>query len=182
MRKGNLAGDTRLAKVKVLEIGQDPRQRLGDTLEEDRSAGERGSGNVAPDRLEEARQIAGDIDKDDGRQVHELKYRAKRGASDLQISLYFDAETFRHVGSQYKLVQPANMQTNINESSGQRDTLYLVSERFDDFRQVAGLTLPHAYKLVYTMEGSVTVLQDWVVNLEQVIDNNPVDSKYFVVE
>jgi hypothetical protein len=120
--------------------------------------------------------------KVDGRQVHELKYRAKRGAGDLQISLYFDAGTFRHVGSQYKLVQPANMQTNINESSGQRDTLYLVSERFDDFRQVAGLTLPHTYKLVYTMEGPVTVLQDWVINLEQVVDNNPVDSKYFVVE
>ena len=119
--------------------------------------------------------------KVDGRQVHELKYRPNKGAGDLQISLYFDAETFRHVGTQYRLVQPASMQTSINDSSGQRDTVYVIAERFDDFKQIDGLTLPHAYKLVYTMEGPVTLLQDWVATIDQVT-HAPVDAKYFVIE
>ncbi len=122
------------------------------------------------------------LKKIEGRQVHELKYRAKKGAGDLQISLYFDTETYRHVGSQYRLVQPASMQTSISESSGQRDTIYQIVERFDDFKQVDGLTLPHGYKIVYTMEGPVTVLQDWVATIDQVTHNTPVDPKFFVVE
>ncbi len=121
------------------------------------------------------------LKKLEGRQVHEVKYRAK-GAGDLQIALFFDAETYRHVGSQYRLVQPASMQTSISESSGQRDTIYLVVERFDDFKQVDGLTLPHAYKVAYTLEGPVTVLQDWAVTIDQVTHNTPVDAKYFAVE
>lgn len=120
--------------------------------------------------------------KVDGRQVHELKYRPNKGAGDVQFSLYFDAETFRHVGSQYRLVQPASMQTSINESSGQRDTTYVISERFDDFKPADGLTLPHAYKLVYTMEGPVTVLQDWTATIDQVTHNSPVDPRFFVIE
>jgi hypothetical protein len=120
--------------------------------------------------------------KIEGRPVHEMKYRPNKGAGDVQFSLYFDAETFRHVGSQYRLVQPASMQTNINESSGQRDVVYQITERFDDFKPVDGLTLPHSYKLTYTLEGPATILQDWTATIDEVTHNSPIEPKLFYIE
>ncbi len=122
------------------------------------------------------------VKKIDGREMHELKYRAKKHPGELQVSLYFDPETFRHTGSQYRLVRPANMPTSITASSGQRDTLYTISERFDNFKPVDGLTLPHTYRIVFTVEGEQTVLQDWGIEIEELSHNNTIDPKYFAVQ
>jgi hypothetical protein len=47
------------------------------------------------------------LKKIEGRQVHELKYQAKKRAADFKIFLYFESDTFRHVLSEYELrVQP----------------------------------------------------------------------------
>jgi hypothetical protein len=123
------------------------------------------------------------LKKVDGKQVHEMKYRAKKGAGDLQVSLYFDPETFRHVCTISKLIQPASMGRSPAESSGQRDTLYQIKEDYSDFKEEDSVTFPHAYKLVYTMEGqSRTVLVDYNMTIEQVSHNQKVDPKYFSVQ
>ncbi|MGA2263499.1 MAG: hypothetical protein ABSH28_18945 [Acidobacteriota bacterium] len=44
--------------------------------------------------------------KIEGRQLHEVKYKAKKNPGDLQVALYFDPETFRHVRTQYHMVRP----------------------------------------------------------------------------
>ena len=121
--------------------------------------------------------------KIEGKQLHELKYRARKGAGDLQISLYFEPETFRHVMSQYRLVQPAAMASTPAASSGQRDSFYTLSEWFGDFREVDGLTLPHSYKFTYTIEGqNSTYLADWVVSDVKIVHNAPVDARVFVIQ
>ncbi len=123
------------------------------------------------------------VKKIDGRQVHEIRYKARKGGGDLQVTMDFDAETFRHVRTQYRLVQPAAMASAPAASSGQRDTIYTLVEKFDDFRGVEGLTLPHAYELDFTIEGQRnTVMTDWQVRVEQITQNQPLDPKLFVVQ
>jgi hypothetical protein len=123
------------------------------------------------------------LKKIDGRQLHEMKYRSKKGAGDLQVALYFDPESFRHVATISKLVQPASMGRSPMESSGQRDILYQLKEDYSDFKEVDSLTLPHAYKLVYTMEGqNQTILVDYNLAMERVAHNQPIDPKYFAVQ
>ena len=107
----------------------------------------------------------------EGKQQYEVSYRPRKGAGDLQVWLYFDPGTFRHTASIYKLVRTANMATDILESPYQRDSYYKLLEQFEDFRQVDGLTLPHTYKITLSVEGEPTILQDWVVSVDEIRHN-----------
>jgi hypothetical protein len=123
------------------------------------------------------------LKKIDGKQLHEVKYRAKKGSGDLQVSLYFDAESFRHVRTQYRLVMPANMAGRPEDSSSQRDTIYTLVERFDDFKEVDGLTLPYTYKTSFTVEGGrATLMQEWDIAATQIVHNQQIDQRYFSVQ
>ncbi len=123
------------------------------------------------------------LKKVDGKQVHELKYRAKKGAGDLLVSLYFDPETFRHVSSQFRLVQPASMGRTPTESAAQKDTVYTLVESYGDFRTVDSLTLPHTCKVVFTIEGQgATVFLEYNIAASQVLHNQTLDPKTFVVQ
>ncbi|HYK89268.1 MAG TPA: hypothetical protein VE398_10885 [Acidobacteriota bacterium] len=123
------------------------------------------------------------LKKIEGKQCHEVKYRAKKGSGDLQVSLDFDAESFRHVRTQYRLVQPPMMVSTPGQSSGQRDTVYTLVEQFDGFKEVDGLMLPHSYKLDLTIEGQDrTIMTEWVVAVTQIAHNQEIDPKYYVVQ
>jgi len=118
-----------------------------------------------------------------GKQLHEVKYKAKKGAGDLQVSLYFDAENFRHVRTQYRLLRPANMAGRPEDSSAQRDTIYTLVEQFDNFKEVDGLTLPHACRLDFTIEGqSSTLMTEWDIAVAQIAHNQQIDPKHFSVQ
>lgn len=116
----------------------------------------------------------------EGRQRHELSYRPRKGAGDLQVWLYFDPDTYRHTASIYKLVRMANMATDLTESPYQRDSYYKLLEEFEDFRQVDGLTLPHTYKITLSVEGEPTILQDWVISADEIRHNTPLPPDTFV--
>jgi hypothetical protein len=117
-----------------------------------------------------------------GKPVHELRYRAKKGVGELSVLLHFDFETFRHIHSQYSLVQPAGMVNSPVASSGQRDTLYRLEENFGDFKAVDGLTLPHSWKLTFSREGmDKSILSEDGMGFSQVQHNQTLDPKLFVV-
>lgn len=123
------------------------------------------------------------LKKVDGKQMHELKYMAKKGSSGLFITLHFDPETYRHVHSEYKLTRPANMGTRPEDSSSQRETLYHIQEWFDDFKTVDSLNLPHAYKMVYSREGSgATTLLEYKIVLSNILHNQTLDPKAFAIQ
>ncbi len=131
------------------------------------------------------------LKKLEGKQLHELTYRPKKDAGDLQISLYFDPENFRHVYSQYRLVERAGVgqygkptMANPTGTSPGTDTFYRIEEWFDDFRMVDSLSLPHAYKLRFTREGSdpPTYICEYGISLTQVLHNQALDPKAFVIQ
>jgi hypothetical protein len=123
------------------------------------------------------------LKKVEGRNLHEVKYRARKGGGDLQISLYFEPETFRHVASRFRLVVPATMGATPSDSANQRETVYTLDEQFGNFATVDSLTLPYFYKLTMTMEGqSSSYLTEWNLQAEKVSQNQQVDPGTFVVK
>ena len=95
-------------------------------------------------------------EKLDGREVHKLKYIPKKG--DVKINLYFDAETFQHLRSDYEYLISARMGarpgTSVTQGTNPTgDTVrYRLIEEYSDFKKAGNLTLPHAYKIQYVSE------------------------------
>jgi hypothetical protein len=122
------------------------------------------------------------LKKVEGRRLHELKYRNRQGTADLQISLYFEPDTFRHVLTEYRLVIPSGM-PDAPGHTGPRDSYHILTEYFDDFRVVDGLTLPHSYKLVYAIEGpNTTYLAQWTISDMKIAHNAPMEAGYFLIQ
>lgn len=116
------------------------------------------------------------------RPAHALKY-LPRGGSDLNITLFFDAETFRHVRTEYTRSLAAQMGTNPNNSARQQESRYRMVEDFSDFRRESGLTLPHAYKLglEITLPGG-SYRMDWDFTLSSFAFNQSIDPQSFDVD
>ena len=116
-----------------------------------------------------------------GRNLYELKYEAKKGKGNVQAWLYFDPETFRHVRSQYK-VEIAPSQIERIGDSAELDR-YLLIEEFDQFQEVDGITLPHAYKLDFTVDSTRGgFLGAWTYTVKQVAHNQAIDRQAFSVK
>ena len=124
----------------------------------------------------------GGTKKIDGRLAHELKYMPNKGAS-LKMKLYFDAENFRHIRTEYDRVIAATMGARPIDSSSRLDTRYKVIEEFLDFKEENGLTLPHTYKFeLQISSGNAPLLLDWVLSLQKFSFNQTMSDKSFDVE
>lgn len=120
--------------------------------------------------------------KVEGRQLHELKYRSRKSPADLQISLYFEPETFRHVRTQYRLVRSAGMASDPTLSSSREDTVYIFTEAFENFKEVDGLTLPLVTRLDLTIEAqNATVMTHWDFTVTSITHNPKLEAKDFAI-
>lgn len=142
-------------------------------------------------KARQAKISYGGLKKFEGRQLHELKYKAKKGQGDLQVSLFLEPETSRHVASQYRLSQPPPMAASPGASPGLeptgsgrlKDTIYTIVEQFGDFESVDSLMIPRSCKIVFTVEGeNQTYLTEWDIAITQVAHNAQTDPRYFVVQ
>ena len=130
------------------------------------------------------------LKKVDGKSLLEVKYRAKKDPGDVQVALYFDPETFRHVYSEYRLIVRAmmvqgkdEMGKTLPDTSSQNDAYYKIQEWFDDFRTVDSLSLPHGYKLSFNRRGSgEAVIFDYSNAFTQILHNQAIDPKAFVIQ
>jgi hypothetical protein len=122
-------------------------------------------------------------DKIDNQPVHKLKYMPKGGA-DLEITLFFDANTFRHVRTQYSRVTGSRLSGGgIDSQASQRASRYKMTEDFSDFKNESGLTLPHTYKLLLEIETTTgNSAHRWEVTLDQFALNEDIDDNTFNVE
>lgn len=140
------------------------------------------------------------LKKIDERQLHELSYRPRKGPGNLKVSLFFDPETFRHVRTRYSFEIGASIGTR--EAPNQNaESYYALTEDFDDFRAVDGLTLPHKYRLQMSVQGTSaaavasasptiqglpnnprTLLHDWTFTIKTVEHNTKIDDVIFVIK
>jgi hypothetical protein len=122
------------------------------------------------------------LKKIDGRQLHELGYRPRKGSTDLKTFLYFDPETLRHVRSRYQFEIGAAIATREAPNSNP-ESYYTLTEEFDDFRAVDGLMLPHKYRIQYGGEGrGPTALQDWTLTFNNIAHNIKLDDQLFTIK
>lgn len=115
------------------------------------------------------------------RQAHVLEYEAKNDTG-LKTKLFFDAETFQHVRTEYeqRIIQQMPSAPGVTQSQG--EAISRVVEEFSDFKPEQGLVLPHAYKFTLSLESlNRRTLQEWVFKLEKFNFNMPIDDKEFDV-
>ncbi len=98
----------------------------------------------------------------DGRQLYELDYRFRKGGYDLTNKLFFEPETFHHVLSTYEVQIAAPMGANPTDSARQRPSRYKVEERFADFKDFDGFTLPADWTIQFSQSTTdSTLLLQW---------------------
>jgi len=115
----------------------------------------------------------------DGRQTHVIEYGPSSGGN-LDIKLFFDAETFQHVRTEYQQEFYAPTVSRPEIAAGQQGTRLKFTEDFSDYRKEGVLMLPHTYKLQLTFESERNpLLQDWVVSLNQFLFDKDLGVKQF---
>jgi len=119
------------------------------------------------------------MEKINGKPVHKLKY-VPRNAGELNISLYFDANTFQHVRSQYDYVVSARQGAIAETSVSQGDNRFKLVEDFSDFQPTGKLMLPHTYTIDLTINlSNRTQTLEWTINLQQFSFNERLDPGVF---
>jgi outer membrane lipoprotein-sorting protein len=118
-------------------------------------------------------------DRINEKKVYKLRYEPRKG-SDLKIKLYFDAETFRHIRTEYERVIAAQMGANARDSVSQRETRFKIVENFSDFVTAAGLTVPQKYSIEYTVfSRNNPLVIDWTFDFKKFAFNQPVNISEF---
>jgi len=127
-----------------------------------------------------AKLVYAGLKKIDGQEVHDLEYHSKH-SSDMQIHLYFDPETYHHVKTVYSMAYSPNMGKSITESVNQQEIRYTIAERFADFKNVDGLTLPSTYSIEFTqeMQSGRTLVDHWDMTADKNAENVGLDPKNF---
>ena len=140
----------------------------------------------------------------DGRRLHEIEYRPKQSLRDMKIRIYLDAETYRHVRTEYRVqirddmsASPGGSGTRVgkyqatgDETSGFEtlrqglpDSYYVLVESFDDFKKVGAMTLPHAYTIDYSVEGQGhTFIAKWTMKAVEWLFNRTYNDQIFVAQ
>lgn len=114
-----------------------------------------------------------------GKEVYALTFNPKAGG-DLDITAYFDQQTFRHVRTEYKRTTSASIGRTIDESARQSESRLKVTEDFSDFKEFEGVTVPQRYKIVYTETGqNGTTEIAWTCSLTEFAINQKLDPASF---
>ncbi len=120
--------------------------------------------------------------KIDGKEVYAVGYSVK-GGGDVDVTLYFDKETFRHVRSEYKRIASAGIGRTPEQSSGYSETRIKLTEDFSDFKEAGGLMLPHTYRIIYSTTGQNGTNEiQWNAKLTEFAFNQPLADSSFDVE
>ncbi len=144
------------------------------------------------------------LKKVDGVELHAVSYGPKKN-TDLEITLYFEPETFHHVLTVYAasmhaglgragatdvMAPPSEIGTlpgsgnSDVDTARQQQTRYRIEERFSDFKTIDGLTLPSHYDLRFQeeLQRGFTKTVDWETTTTRVLNNVQLDPRNFQVQ
>ncbi|MEJ2108618.1 MAG: hypothetical protein P8Z37_01655 [Acidobacteriota bacterium] len=118
----------------------------------------------------------------EGRELHRLEWPIQL-LGNVRIKMYFEPETFFHVRTDYVVRIKNDVSTgssDIMSFSLMPESIYTMIERFDNFRKVSGMTLPHRYSIEYSIEGQgQSFIGHWTVDAEKWIFNRTFDEMIF---
>lgn len=118
-----------------------------------------------------------------GRKAYALNYFSKSlASSEMTIKLFFDAENFQHLKTEYRHTISGKQQP-FGTLGTQPGVEISITETFGDFKNTNGLTLPHSYKIQYlTDSNSGTYEYDWVITITQYLFNQNLAPDFFTFE
>jgi hypothetical protein len=120
----------------------------------------------------------------DGQQLYKLRY-TPHGKTDLEINLFFDPHTYRHVETTYSYSVTAGLTIGgETATAGLVPNRYRLLEKFSDFKTVDGLALPTHEDIQFSQEiqNGRTTLWDWDLKGLDVSSNIPADPRNFDVK
>jgi hypothetical protein len=136
------------------------------------------------------------LKKLDGVDFQAVSYQPKKNTG-MEITLYFEPETFRHVRTVYTVsvhaglgVSGAPAEVGGTLAAGgdvstarQQETRYRIEERFSDFKTIDGLSLPSRYDLRFQeeLQNGFTKTVEWETTATRVLNNVSVDARNFQV-
>ena len=107
------------------------------------------------------------LKKVEGRQLHRLDYKARKGGGPETIQLFFEPDTYRHVQTRYS-----------NAVYG-RAASTTVTETFSNFQDIDGLTLPARWKIHYNSRSGMVMVAEWEFVFKTVVHNQPIDPSLY---
>jgi hypothetical protein len=119
-----------------------------------------------------------------GRKAHGIVFYpgSGSGSSEFTIKLYFDAETFLHVRSEYRREIPAKTPVFGRANQIASSTLTL-TEHFSDFKSVDGLVLPFVYRVDFdSNSNSSDHKSSWGIKVEQYVINQKLTADFFTFD
>ncbi|MFI5113896.1 MAG: hypothetical protein ACHP7J_02045 [Terriglobales bacterium] len=119
------------------------------------------------------------VKKVDGIELHRIDYIPKKG-SDLEIQLYFEPDTFRHVMTVYLMTITAHSGRTADEARNEKEIHYRLEERFGDFKSVDNLTLPARWIIRFTYgQVSKGIIDQYDIVEKKISYNVTLDPKNF---
>jgi len=137
----------------------------------------------------------------EGRELYELEW-PESVLNNIKIRMYFEPEKFHHVRTEYTIrirndvsledqsTFLGNMGT-VDADTGEAgssnlfgggltpDSVYTLVEKFDNYKKVSGMMLPHKYTLEYSYDGQGAFIGEWVINAVKFTFNKSYDAKIF---
>lgn len=120
--------------------------------------------------------------KIDGRKTYALNYYPNGGSTEFTVKLFFDAETFRHVRTEYSHTI-AGRQADFGVLGQQSGVKITLTETFGDFKSTDELTLPHTYQIQYlTDSNSGTYEYNWSFTIQKYLFNQNLAADFFTFD
>jgi hypothetical protein len=115
----------------------------------------------------------------DGKKAYVIEYFPRGTSEEFKIRLFFDAETFQHIRSEYR-EEYTGKQATFGQLGQINGFVVQLTETFSDFKQSAGITLPTVWKVSYMGSSSKGTWEyDWVFKLNEVKFDQPLKENFF---
>jgi hypothetical protein len=123
---------------------------------------------------------AAGMKKIDGKQTYAIEVlSSEQGSDDFKVRLYFDAQNFRHIRSEYRRDIKIG-RIVFGQQNQIADAKLALTEEFSDFKEVDGLTFPHMYKLNFTSNSNSQMYENsWGIRVGAYYINQKLTDDFF---
>lgn len=123
-------------------------------------------------------------EKINGKETHIIEYLPKGGA-DVFVKMFFDAENFRHVRTEYHRTVAGRTGNDSVSSVQQVQRRYRITEDFSSYKKFGSLNLPSSYKIIYTLSGvggGEVTKAEWRFKITDASFNQPLGDSAFDID
>jgi len=121
--------------------------------------------------------------KVDGEKFHVMDFNVSGGGSpEFTIQVFFDAETFHHVRTEYKYeVFPRD--AVFGQQNRRASGRLFVTERFSEFKNVDGYNFPHVYRIDFESNGNTGAQRNsWGIRVDKWSINQKLAPDFFTFD